>query len=530
MCPHAGSWLSTVDSSGGVQGTIVALPMPFGVHSSAHCRKANSSGEFISGVVVASQNHNVIVHSQVYLYSPGCENDCASCYFKILQPDVEHYMHTLDFNGCTTDTGCASWLTLCKERVYGINFQIDDPTFSAVSVGFTPTFKQCFAVYPLPLHQEPSRNSPLSYIYHIIHSTHQQRTARLRGFAIQNPYDVDSVLSINLTSSRAVGLVNGETLIPVDGTLNLKCREVIWVEPSLNGTGFNGSSLSLSGTVLSSSTPLNVFTNSAILEAISPTRGFEYDSQLVHQMPERSQWGKHFIINPRNFEVLPDEIHPCLMHEITIVSYTAQNKLLLKSNSQSAELETPTRVISDKHYEYTVYYTQDQMVAMAYLETVSLSPVVVLHAAYADPELPMCRDYSVYYSTLVQSVGWYANKQIVVLVHPKENVTYQYLISIAVPSGKSDPANLLESEPGEHCHGVPIGSYHASQHRAGDSYTLIIYKRSITSSMETQTRLLLRHSDANTRIGVTVYAYAEDVQYSYSNGYALGMLIIESLL
>lgn len=166
------------------------------------------------------------------------------------------------------------------------------------------------------------------------------------------------------------------------------------------------------------------------------------------------------------------------------------------------------------------------MVAMAYLEIVSPSPIVVLHTAYADPEPPSCRDSSVYYSTLVQPVEWHANKQLAVLVHPKKSTTYRYLISIAVPSRESDPANILESKQGEHCLGVPVSNFHTSQRRAGGNYTLLTYKRSIVNSAETETKLLLRHSNANTRIGVTVYAYAADVQYSYSNGYALGMLII----
>lgn len=507
-----------MDFAGGVQGTVVALPMmTSGVESSGHCRQANRSGEFISGVVVSSQNHNDVLYSQVYLYRPGCEDDCINCFFKIARPDIKHYMHVLDFNACPTDSRCVSWLTLCEHRVYGINFQIDDPTFSAVSVVFTPNFKQCFAVYPLPMHQRPSHDSAQSYVYHVIHSAYQRTTARSKGFTIQNPYDVDSAISINLTHG-AIGLVNGVTLTPVGAALNLKCREVLWVEPRINGTEFESS---LSGTVVSSSTPLSVFTNSAMLDDASPPGGFQYDSQLVHQMPERSQWGKHFIINPREFEVLPEDIRPCLTHEITIVSYKVENKILLRSDSLSTQLVTPTRAISYEHYEYTLHYTQAEIAAMGYLELVSASPLVVLHTVYIDPHPPSCQ-YSIYYSTLVQPVEWYANKQIVVLVHPKENATYQYLISVVVPSEDSNPADILESKPGEHCQGVPLSDYHTSRHKAGD-YALLTYKRSIVSSVETKTSLLLRHSNANTRIGVTVYAYAEDVQYSYSNGYALGM-------
>lgn len=496
-------------------------------NNSTHCRDANSSGEFISEMVVASQNHNTVaVHAQLYLHNPaGCEDDCASCYLKILHSDIEHYMYPLDFNACFTDVGCASWLTLCEQEVYGINFQIDNPTFSAIAVVFTPKFHQCFAVYPLPMRQQLPQSSPPSYVYHVIHSRHQQQPARLKGFTIQNPYDTDSVLSLVL-SGRAIGWDNGETLIPVGNTLSLKCREVIWVEPDLNAT--EGLLLSLSGTVISSSTPLNVFTNLAVFSNHKPTWEFKFDSQLLQQMPERTHWGKHYIINPRNSKVLPDGISSCLVYEVTIVSCTAKNRVLLRNSSYSAELGAPTRGISDEHYEYTLYYNQAQMVEMTYIEVLSTSPIVVLTEAYASTEPSSCRDYSVVYSTLVQPVEWHANKQIVVLVHPRENMTYHYLISIVVPSRNSDPADIFESEQDEHCHGLAVSSYHTSRHRAGDSYTLLTYERSIIKSEEIQTRLLLRHSDPNTRIGVTVSAYAENLQYSYSNGYALGIIMLHN--
>lgn len=209
------------------------MAVPLLSDDSIHCKDANSSGEFISGLVVSSQErHSDIVHSRLYLHNPGCQGDCASCFLKVIQPNIQHYMHAIDFNACHTDVRCVSWLKLCEEKVYGINFQIDNPTFSAILVSFTPSFQQCFAVYPLPTTLQPQA-SPVSHVYHIVHG--RQQKGRLNGFTFQNPYDVNSTLSINLTG-EAKAIDNGETLVPLGSAVTLQCREVLWVEPDLNST------------------------------------------------------------------------------------------------------------------------------------------------------------------------------------------------------------------------------------------------------------------------------------------------------
>jgi hypothetical protein len=513
-----------VDYSAEIEGTVLAMPMLS--DSRIQCRDANRSGDFISAMVVASQSRNAtIIHAELYLHHPGSEKECEeNRYARAVHTDIEYYLYVLDFNACLTNKGCASWLTLCKEEVYGINYQIDNPTFSAVAVAFTPSFHHCLAVYPLLGHenQQPPEESNLKlpFTYHVVHS--RRYTTSLKGFTIQNPYNTDTNPSLNLTG-RAIGLDNGRTLIPmgVSAKLTIKCRGVLWVEPDYNST--EGLPLSLGGSVISSSTPLNVFTNLAVFDNSKPTREFEFDSQLVQQMPERRHWGKHFTINPRNSQVLPDEMTPCLQYEITIVSYTAENSIHVGSDLRNTELGALDKV-SDDHYEYTLHYSQPEMAKMAYLEIASTSQIMVLSEAYTTTEPSACQDFSISYSTLVQPVEWHANKQIIVLVHPNDSITYHYLISIVVPSRASDPADVLESQSNETCHGEPVSKYQTSRHRADNSNTLvtITYERFIVRSEETQTRLLLRHSDPATSIGVTVYAYAEDLHYSYSNGYTIG--------
>ena len=497
---------------------VLSVPLLFHPNNTGGCRDAESSGKY--NLVVSSQGYNNRTKSNLYLHAPPC-NSCRRCFYKILHPNIQHYMRTFDFNACDTDINCASWLGLCKRNVFGINLQLfDNPTFSALYVSFTPNLQQCTAVYPLPMEPAP-QNSSISYVYHIFHGRQQLKKARLNGMTIQNPYDTDSDVSINLTGA-AVGWENGKTLISVGSTLVLKCWEVLWIQPASDVV--ESQPLSLSGTVLSSSSPLNIFTNSAAFDSPGEISGnFEYDSQLVHQMPERSHWGRKHIIDGRFSNILPNEVSSCLVYEITIVSYTSRNVISLSSNL-SQELAMAPSNTSEEHYESRLIYSQSQMIQMDYLAIDSVFPVLVLSEAYSSTAYTSCQNDPVLYSALVQPVAWHSNKQVVILVHPQENTTYSYYISISVPTEKNNPSDIFESEQNQFCQGLPISSHVVSSHPAGAIYTLLSYEKSVVSSGTKQTRLLLRHSDPSTSIGVTVHAYSEDVQYSYSNGYALGML------
>ena len=505
------------------RGTIVAVPV-LSNNSTGRCSTRNDSSEVISGIVAASQSYKDLVPTLLLFHSPGEEKRCKGRYVGMFLPNIEHFVGSVDFTTCAIETRCVSFM--CEKGVYGINFKIYDPTFSAIRFLLTASFQQCFAMYPLPITIPPAE--PELYVYNIVHGT--QRRDRLGGFAIQNPYDTDSSLSINLTSP-AVGwdVSDKGMVVPVGDTLDMKCREVIWVEPSIGDAMEEGSLVSLRGTVVKSSTPLNVFTNSAVLNDTDGLWEFEYDSQLVHQMPERRHWGRHFIVNPNFSEVLPVGVRLCLVHELTIFSYTAENRIFLRNSSSPhpVELNTPPEVLSEEHYEYKLQYDQAQMIKEAYLEITSIFPVVVLSDAYTSMELAICRNYSLHYSILVQPVEWYANRQTVVLIHPKSGVTYHYYVSIMAPSteGSVPGDDIIESEPGQYCQGLPVSGYDMLVHPAGEDHTLYTYTRSlvVNATQRTHTKLLLRHSNHSARIGVTVYAFSEDLHYSYSNGYALGM-------
>lgn len=505
-------------------GTLIAIP--FLSYWGKDCE------EFIYGIAISLQTLDHPMSSKLYLHRPNCET-CSRCFYEILTPTISHYLHTQDFgNGChkrkksSAGRGCETLSTMCSENIFGINFQVlDNSTFAAVLTSFAPNLKHCMAVYPLPT-VPPLTRSSRTYVYHIIHG--RQHKTVSKGFSIQNPYDINSTISINLTDS-AVGWNIGTELVTVERELVFKCREVLWVEPAFNGT-VDVQSRSLSGTVISSTTPLSVFSNLAMTHTLAmipenSSYSFDYDSQLVHQMPERAQWGKRFFIDGGHSVILPEDVRSCLTYEVTIVSYSLENIIYLKSNTLPIARELripPTTVIPGEHYEYKLNYTQTQITLFEYLEISSTSPILVLSDTYSNAS---CHD-AIYYSTLIQPIEWHANKQIIVLVHPLTDTAYHYHISITVPTNKSDPAEIMESKPGEYCYGISVSSYGliVRTHPVGSGeYTLITYRKFIFNSSKNQTRLLLHHSDPLTYIGVTVYAYSKSLHYSYSNGYALGI-------
>lgn len=511
----SGLWLCARAFNSAPQDSETLLAIPFLSDPHRDCRAANQSGKFLYGLVTAAQSlaYGNPTQSVMNLYNSTSCYRCDACPYRTLHPVIKNHLHTLDFSACHNNSRCASWLMLCHRTAYGMDYRIlDSPTFAAVLIAFSPSMQQVLAVYPV------SAVANASYVYHILHGT--QQTGDVQGFTIQNPYSVDFSVSFQLTG-HATGWMNSRELVQVDETMMLGCKDVVWIEPNSTEEHF----VSLSGTVVSSDMPLNVFTNLAPGHN-KTTLDFYYNSQLVQQMPERNQWGKLLLIDGTHSEVVPQGIRECLMHTITLVSHTSANEITLTRNvsSSTTKLRKPSTVLPGGHYEFRLNFTGVEMKEARGLHINSTHPILVLIDTYTDTSLAPCPD-AVKFSTLVQPVEWYANKQIVVLVHPRPMIAYSYHIAVHILGNRTDPADIIESESGKFCNGTSLDNYSVQRYPVGgeENQVLLVYKRSILNSSATQTRLLLRHSDPLVRMGVTVYAYSEDLHYSYSNGYSLGM-------
>lgn len=467
-------------------------------------------------VVYSSQQKVDRAETQWYLKVHPCHcqdlcffNDCDKNDFYNYTFGMDIHTHVVPHN----DANCIlSWPKLCTKNVTGLHtYFCNNPTFMAVFAIFTSHFQQVLAIYPQRVIPVQRSNETL-YTYHIIHSRHHK--AMLRGFTIQNPsYDSANVTLV--PSMTATGLTNMTKviLLNMENSIDLKCFDVLWIEPVVGASPVHP--LNLSGSIVYSTIPLNVFTNLASLTDSIHKNNFSYHSQLVHQMPERAQWGKTFIVSAKHFEIVPEKIKPYLEYEISIISYAANNRVLLKTGQYSQSILKFN--LSNNQYESILKYTHSEMSQLShFMQLKATHPILVVLETYTNRS---CKQ-AIHYSILVQPVEWYANKQMVTLIHPMPNASYHYLINIVAPSKDGNPANIMITENDDDCQWSPIATKYSVQEDKSGDYNLFTYTTRISNSTTQQTDLRLQHSNSCIKIGVTIYGYSEgELEYAYSNGY-----------
>ncbi len=406
-------------------------------------------------------------------------------------------------------------------KVPGINYSLLNSKYhhSGIYTQVTPTSQTSLALYPsLEILSQPNQKD--SYTYHIFHGT-LQRAGVAKGFTLQTLYaNLNATISMNLTD-RAVGFRNPyrkNDIQSVGDTITFHCTQMLWVEPDLEHSHHHQD---LSGTIITSDIPINVFTNTLL--STTP----EYNTTLVHQMPERRYWGRTFVIDTNHSRIIPGDIEQHIVNKITIVSYELNNSVLVKTSSSTERVNIINSTQFEDQYEYSREYDRAELDTLPYIKLQSDYPILVMLETYTALAAPS--NTPIYYSILVQPVEWYANKQSLVLVHPLQDAQYDtyYHISVIVASkNDTNPNSIVMSEPGKYCDGLPIGNYSDLKiSQVGESMTLLTYEMSSTEihSTRNQTEFLIHHSNPTIHIGVTIYAYSEKLQYAYSNGYTLGM-------
>lgn len=517
-------------------GSIITVPLLFDPEDSC---SSDDDGTSLFGFTLVPQNHKTFT-AEVFFYNNTAPSRCYS-FSSISWEKIDHYLYgRVNFNSNRSNT---SWQELCEKNMFGIAFKLlDNPGFAAVAVLLTQQFQISLVLYPTPTTTTRS-STTRNYTYYIVHGRHYSEVMLIGGFTIQNPYDKTSTsVTMNLTNT-VIGWKDGSELVTLNATtsIELRCKEVIWAEPGPDTD--DSPSLSLTGSVLVSATPINVFTNVVRAGTTQTHRNdtgndtdtlFNYNSQVLHQMPEKMRWGKTFVIDLRYSKMFPDNVtRSCsLLYEVLMVSHASDNLITLKNNllPQGMELRAPERSLQRDYHEYRISYSQAAKTSqLTYLEIVSDSPIFVLLETYTTIN-DSCL-VSLYYSTVVQPVEWFANKQISVLVHPLPQDVYSYHVTVVVSD--SDVENeaghpgdsIIESEEEDYCKGSPITKLHKIETLRGNGshQTLLAYNVQIEHPTSNVTRVLLRHSNPLRHIGVTVYAYSQSLQSSYSNGYSLGM-------
>lgn len=402
----------------------------------------------------------------------------------------------------------------CKNKVFGAKFLfMGNPTFSVVAFFAGLTFNQSFAIYPLCIDTLKCRPPPeKQYHYHVLFGVgySKDNCTFLDGVTIQMHQETE----ISLQLSGKVHVLNNtvEQLVAKEHVLKDQDNNrytTLWIEPKVLSCE-RVNLRSLEGTNIISNKPVTVFTNRA---KCSPK--FSYDSQVVHQMPEVNDWGKMFIIDMQQHRILPESMRNYLEYEIAI------------------------RTV---HNDTTIYTTYHPLSHQGYVNTIAMETTgvhrIMLRHAYSHVHIsatsPVLVLYSIrsrhgtqphiYFSVLQQPVEWYSNKQTIVLQHPTYGEVHQYHISVVIAKEHYNPRDIYIAEDKQICRSVSLLDYNGftGNINEGQGYVVFYMEPMITGGGDGKTLLLLWHRNSEVYLGVTVFAYARDLQYAYGNGYTLG--------
>ena len=383
-----------------------------------------------------------------------------------------------------------------------------------ISTLWSKDFAQAFSVLPQPSYRElegPNGTANL-YQYYFLSGRHVDEDT-IDGIAITVIADETNITMefetdiVALRNAQECNHSNGSWILH-----DLHLFEVFWIHPKVNGQSCSNTTGGLRGTKITSTKPLSVFTTKF---KCTLTEEFSYDSQVVHQMPSISEWGQEFIVDTQQINILPDKEN--ISYELHI---------------RAAENDTNITII---HMEgnarsNTVYYSIEAEEVLI----LTLTPIAYthVHMEATTPVLALLDIHSlrpsISYSTMVQPVEWFSNEQMIVLSHPKPDAHYRYHIGVVVTEKyfNTDKIIIVVEDVNKTSGPTTISRHKGFNGRvfSAGNYELFYIEMDSSTLNRSQngTTLVLKHTNPCGRLGVTVYTYADDLQYAYSNGFIIG--------
>ncbi len=408
----------------------------------------------------------------------------------------------------------------CKNEVFGTNFFFQgNPTISVIAFFAGLAFNQSFAMYPVCIDDMSCTSSARAqYHYYVLFGLAygRENTSFLDGITIQ----MHQKTEITIQLSGAAHALNNTVEEPINQQFSIKDQgniyTTLWIEPKIS-TCDNVNPRSLEETTIVSNKPITVFTNKA---RCGGTVEFSYESQVVHQMPEVKDWGKTFIIDTQQINILPKSMRSDVDYELSIRA--AQKGTIV--NITYYQFNQPPQIATDvlkTSNVYRVAHSASLMLGTSHIAIKASDPILVLYTIYS-------QHANVHHSVLLQPVEWFSNKQTIVLQHPTNNEVYQYHISVVAPKKHYNPVDVQVTEGKDLCQSIPVLNYKGFVSSTAESFGYVVFyiDLNIIGGTDNVTQLLIWHRNTDVQIGTTVFAYASDLQYAYSNGYSLGKLIL----
>ena len=387
-----------------------------------------------------------------------------------------------------------------------------NPSMSMIANLFGSEFNHSLAIYPINGSDfENSEND--TYTYRVLFGT--PRPGIMDGIVLHVMY---SDTNITLQTGVDIGVLRngfeyhfyraGETMEFTDMCYNT----IFWIEPHTDPS--NAWQLQLA--TIESTRPMKVFTNQAY---VNKTRGFSFQSQLVHEMPPLERWGQHFVID---IQMFPFSMRRTLKYGISMLSSEPNNATVVNvtkhdwgTNKTYTEQYILYRdpVSINKHHISIPFVT--------HITIQSSNPILIVYNVHSDATSNGAFSYSV----LVQPTSWFTNIQTITLSSNNSSDCTNY-VSVVVPTQQYNPHDLMLSMADSFNESTPLSEYDGFSQKnvaTGAEYTVLRFSVNKDHLLQMDNdSLLIWHKNRSVGIGATIFAYSPQRHYAYSNGYVLG--------
>ena len=393
-----------------------------------------------------------------------------------------------------------------------------DPTVSLIASAKWPNFTLVYSLlpYPRPYPRQPNILTSQEYNYYLL----------LGSFRPRNCIDAFAIVAVspditNVTIKPTVDLValqNGNVTVNIAAnlteTISMEENEVLWVEVM---TADCRSERNLSGLLVKATQNIQVFTANA---QCSEPNMFSYNSHLLHQMPPYYRWGKTYVTDLLQLNILPVTSTNSTTVSFTFLAIENMTNVTItwyRDNQQQNDPYTTSYALTSGKPFITTFDSNLISNGTTHVFIQGSNPILVVYELYSSVENKM------YFSVLLQPAEWFSNQQSAVLVKPLQQATeLQYHITLVVPTKFYDPHNILVTD--QSIVSLDVYDYFKPEHvyTAGDFHVLYMEMNATNIAGEEDNQVLIRHSNPCAKLGVTVYSYAMDTTgYAYSNGYVL---------
>ena len=386
---------------------------------------------------------------------------------------------------------------------------ISDSSVSTTAISLTQQGVTAFSMFP---EKEVNVNATHPYEYYLIYGVAKQKegTAEQAGamlarlpetsFKIYPATEIDYVLDKHSSFKTTADAQEYEGLSSLCGSL--------WMKPRTKP--FSNQTFSLSGTKVIANNSVSVYTGKAkiTLRSTFSTEGF-----VTHQMPPVDQWGTTYVADLSPIKLYNNKGKENVIATFSIISVNATNVTFHYHNNTVSIVVKEFNLTPQRETHVPVLQAQSEVQSFTHVLIESEEPILVLMEIHSETK-------EVYSSILLQSVQWFSKQQTIVLAHPSELKNTRYYATVIVPKQFYDTSEIQVSDTDSGLRST-LSEYEyfdSNDVITGRAYVLVHLKPQLQNGSESKT-ILIQHTNACAKVGVTLHAIGSQTSYSYGGGY-----------